>query len=408
MQRLLSGSELLDRFSELLPKRSGIDVAVAWATDWDGLDILLDVGKRCDKCNARIVVGVHSFITSPSALKKMGELSDLRIFGGPSGALFHQKVFIFKLPGVSLCWVGSANLTRPAFTQNIEAVVEFEDTEGKVEGHFQRLWNTPELRGLQQFDLGAYESDWKKWWAGPAGQLIENPQKDEAASPTSVAPQTISVTEAGWRDYLYELRHLKHDLEEWVSTLDAGCEFVLRDWNTDFSDREVAILFGQNCPPESFMPFGNLAKIHNVFGKNFCGTSLGAVKNRKTMGHAINEVRSLQSFSVDIVKKAFENLKSIDGCGNALATRLLVFARPEWFVVANDKTFKGLKERFKMPVNVNLQPGQYANLIQKIRQEPWSKSEPPHDPAELRLWKYRAALLDPILYEGKVGEPADG
>jgi hypothetical protein len=116
---------------------------------------------------------------------------------------------------------------------------------------------------------------------------------------------------------------------------------------------------------------------------------------------------NLQSFSVDIARKAFENLINIRGCGNALATRLLVFAKPEWFVVANDKTFKGLKKRFKMPVNVNLKPGQHANLIRKIRQEPWSKSEPPVDPAELKLWKYRAALLDPILYEGKVGEPAN-
>jgi hypothetical protein len=85
----------------------------------------------------------------------------------------------------------------------------------------------------------------------------------------------------------------------------------------------------------------------------------------------------------------------------------LVFAQPEWFVVANAKTFNGLQKRFKLPVKAGLKAGQYANLIQKIQQQPWCESEAPLAPAELRLWKYRVALLDPILYEGKVGEHAD-
>jgi HKD family nuclease len=413
MPRLLTGPELFDRYSELLKKCSGIDVAVAWATDWNGLDRLLEVGKRCEKSDVRVVVGINSYITSPSALRKMGEFSDLRIFGDHEGKLFHPKLLIFKFPQASLCWVGSANLTRPAFKKNIEVVVEFEDTEGQAGGHFHELWNSNELRRLDQFDLCAYELGWKAWWAGPAGKLIDNPQNDEAPGPTSVAstPQStrpFSVTEAGWQDYLYELRHLNRNLEEWVTTLDAGYRFASRDWNSNLSDREVAIMFGQEYESESFMPFGNLARALNVFRSNFCGISRAASKNRKTIGQAINEVRNLQSFSVDIARKAFENLESIKGCGHALTTRLLVFARPEWFVVANSKTFNGLQKRFEMPVKTNIKAEQYANLIQKIRQQPWSESEPPLDPAELRLWKYRAALLDPILYEGKVGDPADG
>jgi hypothetical protein len=360
-------------------------------------------------------VGVNEYFTSPNALRKLGDSSELRIFGEPIGKLFHCKLYIFRFPNVSLCWVGSANLTKSAFTENLETVVEFEDIEAKASSYFLTIWDSNEVRSLDHFDIADYELKKKERWPDPTGQWTNIPEKDDEPvtpepTPSQTGDNTLADPLSGWQTHLYKMQHTGHDLESWVKALDAGVEFVSRDWSTDFSDREVAIMFGQDYQGESFesfTPFGNLAKIHNVFGRNFCGTSLGAVKNRKRIGQEINEVRKLQSFSVDIAKKAFENLKNIDGCGNALTTRLLVFARPEWFVVANTKTFRGLKKMFGMPVNVNLQAGQYANLIEKICQQPWSKSMPPLDPAELRLWKYRAALLDPILYDGKVGEPVE-
>jgi hypothetical protein len=128
------------------------------------------------------------------------------------------------------------------------------------------------------------------------------------------------------------------------------------------------------------------------------------LKNRRTIGSAVGEVRALKKLSTTILRKSLDNLLTIDGCGPALATRLLVFFRPDWFVVVNKKSFHGLTKELKLPVNKSLNSEQYAKLIEKIQQQPWWQSPSPDNPAELKLWKYRAALIDPLVYEEGGGE----
>jgi HKD family nuclease len=117
MVSVLSGTTLRVRWAELVEQSESIDIAVAWATSWSGLGLLLSVGKTRGKDRLRIIVGVYDYLTSPKALKEMAESADLRIYGSPSGQLFHPKLYIFKIGERHICWGGSANLTRGGLPQ---------------------------------------------------------------------------------------------------------------------------------------------------------------------------------------------------------------------------------------------------------------------------------------------------
>jgi Holliday junction resolvasome RuvABC DNA-binding subunit len=112
---------------------------------------------------------------------------------------------------------------------------------------------------------------------------------------------------------------------------------------------------------------------------------------------------AMKVFQEPMVQKVFENLTAINGCGSALATRLLLLARPDWFVVVNKKSFEGLTKRFGMPVPQTVTAKLYAELLGKVQAQPWWKSLEPEIESELTLWKYRAALIDPLVYNEGAG-----
>ena len=73
--------------------------------------------------NVTIITGLSFGITEPKALRCLLQKNfSLRLF--PEGSkIFHPKVYIFQKKAASVVLVGSANLSRPALTDNIEAAL---------------------------------------------------------------------------------------------------------------------------------------------------------------------------------------------------------------------------------------------------------------------------------------------
>jgi hypothetical protein len=401
---MLKGVELQGRLLSLASQSRGIDVAVAWATDWEGLSRILDVAKCHGKSCVRMIVGVSDYFTSPKALKAMDECAELRIHGTPSGLLFHPKLYVFHLPDSRVCWVGSANLTKRAFNENVEAVAEFTDTNGAGKEHFLALWVSNKLRSIVKFDLEGYEKEWEKrrvTWPHQKPVLAEEDDAPEEKVTASSPANKINLLTAGWAEYVDRLHRSGDDLDVAIKTLDAGADFVSRDWKLDISEREKRIMFGHGFNGEDFSPFGRLRL---GFAKNFCGPSQKSKNRRTELGKILSEARTAKVFIPEMARKFFEGLIDLDGCGPALATRLLVLARPDWFIVVNKKSFKGLTKEFSIPVKTDIKPAKYAELVQRIQQQPWWKTPRPDNPTEATLWKYRAALIDRLVYT----ETSDG
>lgn len=155
-------------------------------------------------------------------------------------------------------------------------------------------------------------------------------------------------------------------------------------------------MFGLKYKDESFGNFGRLGRRKK---SKFQGLLSPAPENRKAIGDALAEVIQMKSFERERFEKSFNRLHAIHGCGSVLASRLLVFARPDWCVVPTKKSFECLTEELGFQVSNGINSKRYADLIEAIQRKPWWQSTEPLDPKERQLWIYRAALIDSIAFD---------
>lgn len=111
----------------VVPETVGLRVAVAYTTG-GGVDLLLKVldealGRRAVEIDRALITSFDFMHTEPNALRRlMGSGFDVRI-SRTGAANFHPKVYVADHPSGSNVLVGSANLSRRAFTTNAEAAI---------------------------------------------------------------------------------------------------------------------------------------------------------------------------------------------------------------------------------------------------------------------------------------------
>jgi len=384
MATILSGTKLLDRLRVLVDQSERIDIAVAWVTPSVALDQILSLTSRFGKDSVRILAGVGGYITHPAALESIQLQANLHIFGEPKGQLFHPKLYIYHTNGNRICWVGSPNLTGPAFEQNEELVAEFTDLDGSILSHFVGLWESK--KSSKEFDLIAYKKGWEK-------QSKKRPQfLNREAGLTSEVISPPDVLVAGWDKFLSEIRRTE-DLPNSILTVQAGYDFVRRDWEQDLDDLDFNVMLGKK-------PFSHFGKITRIPKKLFAGDSDDVRKKRIAIGRALNTVIQMNQLNCEILVEAFNTLVGLKGCGHALATRLLLFARPDCCVVVNKRSFRYLAKQYDL-VSFSRTPtgAQYAALIQALQKQGWWKSPAPSTPDDLKIWSYRTALTDRFAFE---------
>ena len=223
--------------------------------------------------------------------------------------------------------------------------------------------------------------------------MSKRPRNGLQALQNADAQSTITLEIAAWvrnrsRKSASNLQHRKYqDLIR--GSLDQRNPFLQRKWADDLNSLDLSIMYGKG-------PFCHFGRLPPIAQERFQGST--GRQSRLAIGRVLQEVVGWKVFHESLVQRALENLLSIDSCGPALATRLLVLARPDWFVVVNKKSFQGLAERFDVPGLQNLKPKLYAELLGKIHGEPWCRSQSPDDEQGRRLWNYRTALIDPLVY----------
>jgi hypothetical protein len=394
MAILLSGEGLKKRLQQLVMLSERIDVAVAWATPSEALNDLLSVAQKSGASVVRMLVGVSGYVTHPEALRKIHALANLRVYGEPNGVLFHPKLYIFHTSDTKICWVGSANLTPSGFGKNVEVVAELTDVNGIFHEHFMALYQL----GDADFDIDAYSLKWEEE-SRKRPRFLDD-EKVSQSGPIEQANTTSSeILFAGWVAFASELKATA-DLGDAISTLRAGYKLVRRpDWKLNLTEQEVDIMLGKRGT--KFTHFGELTRISEGY---FRGESLKLVNKRLAIHNALSLVIDKKLFQPDLAEKAYENLKSLDGCGSALATRLLLFARPDWFVVVNERSFSWLTRTYHVSVSRSPTGREYANLIIEIQKQEWWKAPQPTNESDSELWQYRAALTDLLAQKNRRAE----
>jgi hypothetical protein len=206
----------------------------------------------------------------------------------------------------------------------------------------------------------------------------------------------IDILKEGWKAYVQQLM-ASHHMEGHRRVLAVRKQFMARDWSKDFTDDELKIMFGIT----PYYAFGSLKQL-KLNESQFQGSV--NIARRKEIGAVLDKVSKLQHFQGPIVKGLVEQLIGVPYCKSALATRLLILARPDWFVVVNKKSFEGLQAKFGLFVtNDDFKPESYVALLEKIHSQPWFQSPEPEDPPERELWRARVALIDVLVYREKPG-----
>lgn len=389
-----SGDELRKQLRILIESSSKIDIATAWVSDSNILKLLVSDGI---KASTRMVVGVGGYMTDPVALKKLGTHPKiaLRIYGGPEPPLFHPKLYLFQHQHFHRTLIGSMNLTNAGTTKNIESMFSTSNTNRSAGPEFERYWDSPRAIPFDQFDLRSYEEKRRAMLvtvkeAGAAEVLEE----DVVASAESQVE--IDILKEGWNAYVRQLIASDH-LEGHKRVLAVRKQFIGRDWSKDFTEDELKIMFGIS----PYYAFGSLKQL-KLNESQFQGS--GNIARRKEIGAILDKVSKQRHFQGPLIRGLVEQLIGVPYCKSALATRLLILTRPDWFVVVNKKSFEGLQAKFGLIVaNDDFKAEGYVALLEKIHSQPWFQSPEPEDPTERGLWQARGALIDVLVYREKPG-----
>jgi HKD family nuclease len=396
---LLDDAQLAGRWEELLGKAARVDIAVAWITENPSLDRLLQfAGAKKEKL--RVITGVHDYLTSPVALRKLDQCGLVKIGAGDKNGMFHPKLFLFvNADGTCVCWVGSANLTGRGFGGNVELVHEYQE-DGSTQTWFEQAWSRYTYP----------TSDW----------LDEYEQRCKTAGPPKgIVPQMPAPTPPGdplesWRGYVSALKRVD---KEWLArsagksgvfsgknshlgTLRAAQPLFNMDWR-DLSTSEARLLLGLY---DEGVDHGHLGSMQaagtakNVFLE-------ATPKNVKVRREIQEEITLLLKVPLGkelplMARKAHEVISNRDGFSGGVATRLLVLARPEVLVSVNNESVHLLAAWSNLPAASIKTAAGYEKLIKWVMNSKWWNTPAPEGGAERDLWSCRAALIDALAYDG--------
>ena len=404
---LICGNRQLERFVELVDEARRIDIVVAWASSCDEIEAL-----AASDADIRAVVGTSGNSTNPSTLRHLTEFAELRIPPNNPPRIFHPKYYLFH-GEKTVCWVGSANLTKGGFGRNVELIHEFALTRKKDQEWFECLW--------ADLDPDPWPAilEYEARYTPPQRNRRPAPPREEADLPSLADVDTWEQFVEGLR--VYDEYYLYHEdsygfdvlgeTHSWLHTINTGHEIILlNDW-MNLTQRECRILRGFTANDDHE---GNWGLLGTVRGGGTYVFNPERIPEVETIRMQIQEqiIQALQADPDEIAAvgtdamAAIRHLQHVEnadhGIGHAAATRWLALARPDCMVSVNGASASGLGEASGLPQNPNDLANVYADLLGWLHGQEWFNEfngGQPDDPEEREIWNRRTALVDVFVYD---------
>ena len=391
--RLISGNQLLPRFTELVGQARQVDIAVAWAKRCGAVEVLAE--GVASGTRIRIALGLSTDGTTPDALERLSEIAELRI-ASPRSGIFHPKFYSFRgRNNGAICWVGSSNLTAGGFGGNVELVCECNDDAGESQHWFEALWDDLDP------DPGPAIAAYIEAYAPPVPPPRPQYQGDEP----EVTPLGDQAT---WGDFVEGLRarddychyhefawDVLGETHSYLHTIARGSEVArLEDW-VHLGPEECEILTGNDTDDGAWGLVGTL----NPFSRHDFGAEDGDVRGTiHELAGPVLEVPDNEIVPDNVAHDAVQAIRQIHNFGPAAATRLLTIARPDCLISVNSESETGLGELSDVAYTADGLANNYAALLQWVYRQQWFNESEPDDPEERMIWNFRAALLDAFVY----------
>ena len=388
------------RFAELASQAERIDVAVAWARPCEAKEALAASGA-----DIRIVVGISNNITDPTTLRSLNTFAELRIVPDETRGIFHPKYYCFH-GEKTICWIGSANLTRRGFGDNVELIHEFDVHFEEDRNWFERLW-----AGLEPDPTEAireYEQNYtppKRIQRPPPGAKPERPSLAEIETWDQFVEGLRSYDAYRYHKYDWDVLGETHSLLHTIST---GREVIrLNDW-TNLTQRQCYILRGKDGKEGHWALLGSvLMEAAYVFNpKNMPGVGPVRMQIQEQADQVLNagpgEIAEVARVAMETIRDLRPVENSPRRIGHAAATHWLTLARPDYLVSVNGASARGLGEASDLPQDSSKLADRYSDLLNWLYERPWFNEfngRQPDDPLGRDIWNCRAALVDAFVYK---------
>ena len=402
---LICGNRQLERFVELVDEARRIDIVVAWASSCDEIEAL----AACD-ADIRAVVGTSGNSTNPSTLRHLTEFAQLRIPPNNPPRIFHPKYYLFRGEN-TVCWVGSANLTKGGFGRNVELIHEFDLTNIEDQEWFEHLWE--DLEPDPWPEILEYEARYKP----PKRTARLAPPREDADLPSLADIDTWDQYVEGLRVYDEYYRYHEYSFDvlgethSWLHTIQTGHEIVLfNDW-LNLTKRECRILRGVTIQNDVEGIWGLLGTVgfqaNHVLNNDYMPE---IAADRQQVRNLIEAVVGADDNMIGIANEAVQNIRVVrqiegdrHGIGHAAATRwlapcsagLLCLREPcfcKW-IREKPRDYHRIRAGWQMFTRMS-----WAGLHEQQWFTEFDRGQP-DDPEEREIWNRRAALVDVFVYE---------
>lgn len=386
-----------DLLVRLIQKHNVISFAVAWASANN--DVYGELQRNFTKIRYG-VIGTHFYQTDYRVLSwGLIRKPNIRfIFDKSTKSVFHPKVFVFESRGKWDLVIGSANLTTGGMDWNDEIMIHVSHVDGddnlirSMKRSIKNYWDKSE--SITRSKLESYRKNSMKW----------RRKNYESKDLIRGVPDFMTW---GWGKYYREIIRRREELD-----LDGSCDLLRlagRELQSVDSFRELNLdsrlaIAGISTPEVGKWSSMSIGSFGYTRGNgNF--QSLIRTNNR-TISEAIDAI----PFKGDVERESFLayteafsrafHRKTVQNDGLGTALRLPIMKRPDIFVPWNSGNSPQLKQL--LGIRPNIHGKQYARywdeVLSRVHGSEWYNSRKPSSGLELKVWKYRAAMVDRLTY----------
>jgi len=385
---ITDSKELKRLFVNAMEKYNQFYWAVAWAgREFDVFDkFFLNQNKI-----KRVVIGLHFYQTHPDFIKKAIQISGIKFIKQPEGT-FHTKTYLFFNNDKEwVAFIGSANFTEAAFTENTETMIMITsanvDMLNSIIAIIDRSWE--KAKSFTGTEFNRYKKIWaeKNIYARELKQPFVKREKDLAEA---------AVKDMTWAEFIEGIKKDKHGYKGRITMMQRVQEFFKN--NNDFgamdeSTRKRIAGFAGKVDGIDWDWYGSM-KGAGLFKK-------AVNKKDENIIMAINAIPLEGDVTHDNFNDFVFNYQKTFKKGNwiATATRLLAMKRPDIFVCLDSKNERLLSQNFAIKQTGMTYERYWEEIIGNIKKSNWWKDSTFKNDEEKEIFKYRAAFLDALYYE---------
>src|ERR1035437_1707667 len=217
MIEILENEKFKTKFVDAMASFNQYYWAVAWAgKNFDVSELLFKNQNKMKK----IAVGLHFYQTHPYFIKRAIQLNEVKFIKQPEGT-FHTKTYLFLNDEKNwVAFIGSANFTKSAFTENTETMIMITSESNIVFDSIMEVVNQSweKAKSFTRTEFSRYKKIWaeKNKYTRKLMEPFVKSKKDIKEAP---------VKDMSWNEFIEGVKEDKHGYKNRIDMMNKVQEY---------------------------------------------------------------------------------------------------------------------------------------------------------------------------------------